>query len=110
MRLSEFQADPGQSLPLLEALKDDPVLYVRRSVANHLGDIAKDHPGVVFDVCERWLDEINPAPAETAENRRRLVRHAVRHPAKKGVRRALRIRAAAAFAGKRFKRSPGATA
>jgi 3-methyladenine DNA glycosylase AlkC len=50
MRLPEFQENPQLSLPLLELLKDDPELYVRRSVANHLGDIAKDHLDVVFDV------------------------------------------------------------
>ena len=37
-----FQANPQLALPLLGALKDDPSSYVRRSVANHLGDIAKD--------------------------------------------------------------------
>jgi 3-methyladenine DNA glycosylase AlkC len=42
-------------MPLLEALKDDPELYVRRSVANHLGDIAKDHPEIVFKLCKSWL-------------------------------------------------------
>ncbi|MBI4905637.1 MAG: DNA alkylation repair protein [Acidobacteria bacterium] len=86
MRLLEFQANPHLSLPLLEALKDDPELYVRRSVANHLGDIAKDHPALVFDVCEAWLNET------PSENRRWMIRHAVRHPAKKNHPRALAIR------------------
>ncbi len=43
MRIPAFIKDPRPVLPILEALKDDPALYVRRSVANHLGDIAKDH-------------------------------------------------------------------
>ncbi|WP_246330673.1 hypothetical protein [Acidovorax sp. FHTAMBA] len=43
-RLPAFQNNPQLALPLLDALKDDPSSYVRRSVANHLGDIAKDHP------------------------------------------------------------------
>jgi 3-methyladenine DNA glycosylase AlkC len=96
MRLPEFLADPNLALPLLEKLKDDPVLYVRRSVANHLGDIAKDHPEVAFDVCETWLDEVAGSQDADAENRRWMIRHAVRLPAKKGVRRALRIRKSAA--------------
>jgi 3-methyladenine DNA glycosylase AlkC len=50
MRLPEFQKDPTHTLPLLEVLKDDPALYVRRSVANHLADIAKDHLDFAFDV------------------------------------------------------------
>lgn len=96
MRLPEFQENPQISLPLLEALKDDPELYVRRSVANHLGDIAKDHLDVVFDVCQAWLDELDGSDIAKAENRRWIVRHAVRHPAKKENRMALKIRAMAA--------------
>ncbi len=97
MRLREFQDDPNLSLPLLEKLKDDSELYVRRSVANHLGDIAKDHPDVVFDVCKKWLEEIKNSDApEQRKNRRWIVRHALRHPAKKKELRAVAIRKAAA--------------
>jgi 3-methyladenine DNA glycosylase AlkC len=92
-RLPEFQADPHLSLPLLELLKDDSELYVRRSVANHLGDVAKDHLEVALDVCEAWLDGLDRADDATAENRRWIVRHAVRHPAKQGNKRAVSIRA-----------------
>lgn len=88
-RIPAFIKDPRPVLPLLEALKDDPSLYVRRSVANHVGDIAKDHPALAFRLCERWLDG---AGAE----RRWLIRHALRHPARKGDARALDIRRAAA--------------
>lgn len=87
-RIPAFVRDPRPVLPLLEALKDDPDLYVRRSVANHVGDIAKDHPALAFALCERWLDG---ASAE----RRWVIRHALRHPAKQGVKTALRLRAAA---------------
>lgn len=88
-RIPAFVKDPRPALPLLEALKDDPDLYVRRSVANHVGDIAKDHPELAFSLCERWL-------AGASAERRWVVRHAVRLPAKKGVRAALRLREAAA--------------
>jgi 3-methyladenine DNA glycosylase AlkC len=102
MRLPEFQADPNLSLPLLELLKDDPELYVRRSVANHLGDIAKDHLEVAFDVCETWLDELKRSDdEEAARNRRWIVRHAVRHPAKNGNARAIELRALASGQTKR---------
>jgi 3-methyladenine DNA glycosylase AlkC len=84
-RIPAFVKDPRPALPILEALKDDPDLYVRRSVANHLGDIAKDHPALAFEICTRWL---TGASAE----RKWLIRHAVRHPAKKGVKAALRLR------------------
>lgn len=96
MRLRNVQAKPQLTLPLLEKLKDDPELYVRRSVANHLGDIAKDHLDLVLDTCTRWLKESQAMPdAETAKNRRWIIRHALRYPAKKAHARALEIRAAA---------------
>jgi 3-methyladenine DNA glycosylase AlkC len=93
MRLPEFQADPALALPLLERLKDDPVLYVRRSVANHLGDIAKDHLSIACDVCATWLEEARRMEDPAARNNRRwIVRHAVRHPARQGQARALELR------------------
>jgi 3-methyladenine DNA glycosylase AlkC len=85
IRIPAFITDPRPVLPILEALKDDADLYVRRSVANHIGDIAKDHPQLAFELCERWLEG---ASAE----RKWMIRHAVRHPAKKGVDAALRLR------------------
>ncbi len=47
-------ADPSPNLPLLEALVDDPSASVRRSVANHLNDISKDHPDLAVDLAGRW--------------------------------------------------------
>lgn len=93
-RLREFQQNPQRMLPLLDLLKDDPELYVRRSVANHLADILKDHPDVIYEICERWLKEITKksTPPETAKTRKWMIRHAVRLPAKKGDARALEIR------------------
>ena len=88
MRIPAFINNPRPVLPILEALKDDPDLYVRRSVANHVGDIAKDHPALAFELCERWL---TGASAE----RKWLIRHALRHPAKKDVKAALNLRARA---------------
>ena len=42
--LPEFKQDPAPILPILEKLKNDESEYVRRSVANNLNDISKDHP------------------------------------------------------------------
>jgi len=89
MRIPAFIKDPRPVLPILEALKDDPELYVRRSVANHLGDIAKDHPELAFEICGRWI-------IGASGKRKWLIRHAVRHPAKNGVKAALRLRKLAA--------------
>lgn len=88
-RLRALQRDPSPSLPLLERLRDDPELYVRRSVANHLNDIAKDHPERAVDLAERWL-------VDASEDRRWVVRHALRHLVKAGHPRAI---AALGFAG-----------
>jgi 3-methyladenine DNA glycosylase AlkC len=84
-RIPAFIKDPTPVLPILEALKGDPDLYVRRSVANHLGDIAKDHPALAFGLCDTWLEN---ASAE----RKWLIRHAVRHPFKHGHPDAVRLR------------------
>jgi 3-methyladenine DNA glycosylase AlkC len=76
-RLRQFQADPAPVLELLELLKDDPSLYVRRSVANNLNDIGKDHPELLVATCRRWM-------AGATEERRWLVRHALRFAVKRG--------------------------
>lgn len=76
-RLPAFQANPQLALPLLDALKDDPSSYVRRSVANHLGDIAKDHPDLAVGTARTWLQGA-PAPREA------LVRHGLRFLIKRG--------------------------
>jgi 3-methyladenine DNA glycosylase AlkC len=49
-----FKRDPAPILPILERLKEDPSLYVRKSVANNLNDIAKDNPDVVLETARRW--------------------------------------------------------
>lgn len=77
-RLGMFVDDPSPILPILNLLKDDPEDYVRRSVANNLNDIAKDHPDLVAEIATDWLAG-KPGPL-----RRRLVRHACRTLIKKG--------------------------
>jgi len=54
IRLQGLVADPAPILPILEKLKHDPEESVRRSVANNLNDISKDHPDVVLDLLRRW--------------------------------------------------------
>jgi 3-methyladenine DNA glycosylase AlkC len=76
-RLRALQRDPRPALELLELLKDDPELYVRRSVANHLNDIGKDHPALLNTVAKRWLKGASPERAW-------IVRHALRSAIKRG--------------------------
>lgn len=54
MAIPELKKDPALVLPILENLKNDPSEWVRRSVANNLNDIAKDHPGLVLQIAARW--------------------------------------------------------
>lgn len=83
-RLRTFQADPRPVLALLERLKDDTSLYVRRSVANNLNDIGKDHPAVLVETAQRWL-------VDATEARRWIVRHALRSAVKGGESGALEV-------------------
>lgn len=52
--LPELKKDPSPILPILENLKNDPSEYVRRSVANNLNDITKDHSSVVIEIAKKW--------------------------------------------------------
>ena len=77
LRLQALVQDPSPTLPLLRALQDDPSAYVRRSVANHLNDIAKDHPELVA----QWVREHR---AGAGAERTALLRHASRTLIKQG--------------------------
>ncbi|HYW58142.1 MAG TPA: DNA alkylation repair protein [Polaromonas sp.] len=83
-RLPAFQKNPGPVLALLELLKDDPELYVRRSVANNLNDIGKDHPEVLATTARQWLKGAGP-------ERRWIVQHALRSAVKRGEAGALEV-------------------
>lgn len=54
MALPAFKKDPTAILPILEHLKADESEYVRRSVANCLNDISKDHPDTVLAIVKQW--------------------------------------------------------
>ena len=82
--LKALQKDPTPTLPLLRALHRDPEEYVRRSVANHLNDISKDHPDLAVEVAGEWWGEGD-------RQTRRLVRHALRGLIKAGDPGALTI-------------------
>ncbi|PNB70542.1 DNA alkylation repair protein [Pseudomonas sp. GW456-E7] len=82
-RLEPVQADPTLAAKILDNLKADTSLYVRKSVANHLNDITKDHPDWVLDLIEGWsLDNRHTAW---------IARHALRSLIKQGNQRALAI-------------------
>ncbi|MFC1853735.1 DNA alkylation repair protein, partial [candidate division CSSED10-310 bacterium] len=78
-----FKEDPGLIFPVLEKLKDDESDYVRKSVANNLNDISKDHPELVLAICERWLGH--------TKNTDWIVKHACRGMLKKSNEKALQL-------------------
>lgn len=55
--LPQFKRDPSPIVPILEKLNRDESLYVRKSVANNLNDIAKDHPELVAALAKAWSGE-----------------------------------------------------
>ena len=77
IQLKPFIEDPTAVLQLLERLKDDPSEYVRRSVANNLNDIAKDHADLIGEIAGKWIKDAGP-------DRKRLVRHGLRTLIKAG--------------------------
>lgn len=81
MGIPLLKKDPTPILTILENLKCDDAEYVRRSVANNLNDIAKDHPDLVLDIAQRW----NGSDINTDW----IIRHGCRTLLKKGNTNAL---------------------
>ncbi len=77
MQLKNLVADPAPSQALITALRDDEEEYVRRSVANHLNDVTKDHSDMVAELVQKWMKGADG-------NRKRLLRHACRSLIKQG--------------------------
>jgi len=82
-RLDALIADPSPTRPILEALRNDPSVDVRRSVANHVNDVTKDNPDIALDWLESW--------PRTDPNVARIVKHALRTLIKRGSPRALAL-------------------
>ncbi|NJP05351.1 MAG: DNA alkylation repair protein [Chloroflexaceae bacterium] len=86
-RLQMAIDNPEPMIALLEQLKDDPSPYVRKSVANHLNDITKDHPQRVLLLLTDWQ-------VDASQQRQWIIRHALRGLIKQGHADALRLIAA----------------
>ena len=80
-QLESLRRDPSPVLPILTRLNADPSPYVRKSVANHLNDITKDHPDWVLSLTDSWPKD-NP-------HTNWIIKHALRSLIKKGDRGAL---------------------
>ena len=83
MALPELKKDPQLILPILESLKNDDSLYVRKSVANNLNDISKDHPALALRLGKKWVGK--------KENQNWIVKHGLRTLLKQGESKALNL-------------------
>ena len=82
-RLRGLMEDPSPAVELLDKLFDDESEYVRRSVANHLNDISKDHPELAVEIARRWLADSTHGDW--------VIRHGLRSLVKQGRRDALEV-------------------
>ena len=76
LAVPHLKKDPSPILLVLENLKTDSSETVRRSVANNLNDISKDHPERCIQILNRWR--------ETHPETERIIKHASRSLLKKG--------------------------
>ena len=83
MALPALKKDPSPIFPILHKLMDDPSEFVRRSVANNLNDISKDHEDLVLDFARKHLSN--------GVERKKLIKHGLRTLLKKGHTQALNL-------------------
>ena len=81
--LAEFKKDPAPILPILEQLKADPSLFVRKSVANNINDISKTHPDLIISLAKKWQGKNKDTDW--------ILKHGCRTLLKKGNREALAL-------------------
>lgn len=60
IHIEAFRRDPRPVVALLEKLRADDSLYVRKAVANNLNDISKDHPDIVLATSLSWMKANDP--------------------------------------------------
>lgn len=82
-RLDAIIKKPELTKSILEKLRTDKELYVKKSVANHLNDISKDNPEYMLKLVKSW-DHSN---ADT----KWIIKHASRNLIKKGDKDSLAI-------------------
>ena len=81
--LNSFKKDPTPIMPILDQLKTDSSLYVRKSVANNMNDISKTHPELIAKLAKQWYGH--------NEHTDWIVKHGCRTLLKKGNRAVLSI-------------------
>ena len=78
-----LKKEPAPVLVILEKLKEDESLYVRKSVANNLNDISRINPDLAVEIAESWYGE--------NQKTNWIIKHACRSLLKKGDPRVLQI-------------------
>lgn len=78
-----LKKDPTPVLVILEKLKEDEALYVRKSVANNLNDISRINPDLAVTIAQSWYGN--------SQKTDWIVKHASRSLLKKGDPRVLQI-------------------
>lgn len=81
--LVSFKNNPAPIIPILNQLKTDPSIHVRKSVANNLNDISKTHPELVMELAKSWYGK--------NEYTDWIIKHGCRTLLKKGNRDALSL-------------------
>ena len=82
--IETFKKNPQSVFEILEPLKSDESLYVRKAVANNLNDISKEHPEKVVKLAERWSQSNN-------EHTNWIIKRGLRTLIKKGHPQALKL-------------------
>jgi len=75
-KLDEFILDPSPILPILENLREDDSLFVKKSVANNINDILKDNYNIGIKLLKIWSKTKNP-------DTKWIIKHALRNEIKK---------------------------
>lgn len=83
MALPKYKGEPKPVLNVILNLLEDDNECVRRSVANNLNDISKDHPEIIIQIANRHLGQ--------TENTDKLLKHACRTLLKTGNTKALQL-------------------
>lgn len=83
MAIPSLKNNPKPIISILENLKNDESESVRRSVANNLNDISKDHPDMVIDLAKKWKGVTKETDA--------LIKHACRTLLKQGDQNAMKL-------------------
>jgi len=83
-KLNLFIKNPKPVFEILSLLKEDKIMFIKKSVGNHLNDYLKENPILTFPLLEDWMHSPNP-------DTRWIIKHSLRTLRKKENPEALRF-------------------